>query len=36
MKFEIISEEEKVVKIEKSAERLGQKKKGIITTNDEI
>ena len=36
MKFETVSEEEKVVKIKKSAERLGQRREGVITTNDEI
>jgi len=36
MKFETVSEEEKVVKMEKSAERLGQRREGVITTNDEM
>jgi hypothetical protein len=35
MKFETVSEE-KVVKMEKSAERLGQRREGVITTNDEM
>ncbi len=33
IKFETVLEEEKVVKIEKSAERLGQRREGVITTN---
>jgi hypothetical protein len=36
MKFETVLEKEKVVKIEKSAERLGQRREGVITTNNEI
>jgi hypothetical protein len=36
IKFETVLEEEKVVKIEKSAERLGQRREGVITTNNKI
>jgi hypothetical protein len=36
MKFETVSEEEKVVKTEKSAERLEQRREGMITMNDEM
>jgi hypothetical protein len=36
MKFETVLEEEKVVKIEKSVERLGQRREGVITRNDEM
>jgi hypothetical protein len=35
MKFETVSEEEKV-KTEKSAERLEQRREGMMTTNDEM
>jgi hypothetical protein len=35
MKFETMSEE-KVVKAEKSAEILGQRREGVITTNNEM
>jgi hypothetical protein len=31
-----VSEEEKVVKMEKSAERLEQRREGVITTNNKI
>lgn len=34
MKFETVSEE-KVVKTEKSAERLEQRREGVMTTNEE-
>jgi hypothetical protein len=36
MKFETMLEEEKVVKMEKSVERLGQRREGVITTNNEM
>jgi hypothetical protein len=36
MKFETILEEEKIVKIEKLAERLGQRREGVIIINNKI
>lgn len=34
MKFETVSEEEKIVKTEKSVERLEQKREGMMTNNE--
>jgi hypothetical protein len=36
MKFETVLEKEKVVKIEKSAERLGQRREEVIIINNKI